>query len=83
MFLPSVLSKFSTLNVLHDAVVLRVDTIFGVGKHVDFIALDERSPENVAMVIVKYLQMLPDPLLTRKWEQHFKVALGMYSLLHH
>lgn len=47
-----------------------------LGKNVDFFAADERSPENVAMVVIKYLQLLPDPLLTRKWEQHFKVALG-------
>lgn len=43
----------------------------------DFIKLDVRQPENVAMIIIKYLQALPDPLLTRKFEGHFKYALGL------
>jgi len=50
---------------------------FNTGAEVDFEALDERSPENVAMVVVKYLQMLPEPLVTKKYEQHFKLAIGL------
>jgi hypothetical protein len=50
-----------------------------VGHDVDFIKLDVRSPENVAMIIIKYLQALPDPLITRKWEPHFKLGLGLES----
>jgi len=48
---------------------------------VDFEQLDERSPENVAMVVVKYLQMLPEQLVTNKYEQHFRLALRTLSSL--
>jgi hypothetical protein len=44
----------------------------------DFFELHEMAPENVAMVLIKYLQALPEPIYSSKYEAHFKLALGTY-----
>lgn len=53
--------------------------IFLTGVEFDFFELHEMAPENVAMVLIKYLQALPDPIYSSKFEAHFKLALGMSS----
>ena len=50
--------------------------IFLTGVEFDFFELHEMAPENVAMVLIKYLQALPDPIYSAKFEAHFKLALG-------
>lgn len=34
------------------------------------------AAENVAMVLIKYLQALPDPVHCAKYEEHYRLALG-------
>lgn len=33
------------------------------------------------MIIVKYLQELPEPIYTTQYEAHFKIAFGMFLIL--
>lgn len=51
--------------------------LFDRGVEFDFFELHEMAPENVAMVLIKYLQALPDPIYSSKFEAHFKLALGI------
>lgn len=49
------------------------------GVEFDFFELHEMAPENVAMVLIKYLQALPEPIYSAKYEAHFKLAIGTFS----
>lgn len=49
--------------------------LFDHGENVTF--EDEKSPENVAMMVIKYLQELPEPIYSLQYEQHFNLAISM------
>lgn len=57
-----------------------LDVSNSAGVDFDFFELHEMAPENVAMVLIKYLQALPDPIYCAKFEGHFRIALGTFFL---
>ncbi|XP_049850341.1 uncharacterized protein LOC126322529 isoform X2 [Schistocerca gregaria] len=48
-----------------------------LGVSFSFSELQERSAQNVAMVVIRYLQSLPEPIYTKKYEAHVKLALNI------